>query len=56
MKPDMTDSELEVLFRTWWSLSYPTPPGPHAINTHLGFGRWLLQQQEEGKQRREVER
>ena len=52
----MTDNELEVLFRTWWAQSYPTPPGPHAIATHLGWGRWLLQQQAEQQQQREVER
>ena len=52
----MTDNELEVLFRTWWSESYPgAPPGPHALATHLGWGRWLLQQQGE-QQQREVER
>jgi len=51
----MTDNELEVLFRSWWALSYPTPPGNHAITTHISFGRWLLQQQAE-QQQREQER
>lgn len=46
----MTDSELEVLFRTWWQQSYPTPPGPHALITHIGWARFLLEQTQ---QRRE---
>ena len=41
----MTDVELEKLFRSWWSESYPTPPGNHALITHLGWARFLLQQQ-----------
>ena len=40
--PDLTQSEIEVLFRSWWSLSYPTPPGVHAVNTHVGFAAWIL--------------
>jgi hypothetical protein len=40
--PDLTQTEIEVLFRSWWSLSYQTPPGVHAINTHVGFAAWLL--------------
>ena len=40
-----TDSELEVLFRTWWSTSYPTPPGNHALMTHLGWARFLMNHQ-----------
>jgi hypothetical protein len=40
----MTDNEIEVLFRTWWSTSYPTPPGPHALMTHIGWARFLLEQ------------
>jgi hypothetical protein len=50
-----TDSELEVLFRSWWSLSYGTPPGPHALMTHLGWARFLLEQVQE-QQHREVQR
>ena len=51
----MTDNEMEVLFRTWWQQSYPTPPGPHALITHISWGRFLLEQA--GKQQqREVER
>lgn len=47
MIPNPTDTELEVLFRTWWSTSYPTPPGTHALMTHLGWARFLLQQLQE---------
>jgi hypothetical protein len=50
----MTDSQIEILFRTWWSQSYPTPPGPHALMTHIAFGRFLLEQQ--GQQQREQTR
>lgn len=35
---------IEVRFREWWAQSYPTPPGIHAVNTHVGFGTWLLDQ------------
>lgn len=38
----LTDVELEALFREWWAQSYPTPPGTHALLTHLGWGRYLL--------------
>lgn len=41
-----TPTAIEALFREWWSLSYPTPPGVHAVNTHVGFGAWLLEQQQ----------
>lgn len=52
----LSDSQLEVLFRSWWSAAgYTVPPGPHALATHIAFGRWLLQQQGE-QQQREVER
>jgi hypothetical protein len=46
----MTDNEMEVLFRTWWQQSYPTPPGPHALITHIGWGRFLLQMIEQQQQ------
>ena len=43
-----SDAEIEVLFRSWWSASYPgAPPGPHALATHIGWGQWLLQRQRE---------
>lgn len=49
-----TDPELEVLFRTWWGTSYPTPPGNHALMTHIGWARFVLQQlnQQQREQRR----
>lgn len=40
--PELSHSQIEVLFRTWWGQSYPVPPGVHAINTHVGFAAWLL--------------
>lgn len=40
----ITDAELEELFRAWWAESYPTPPGPHALMTHIGWARHLLDQ------------
>lgn len=53
----VTDNELEVLFRTWWQQSYPTPPGPHALMTHLGWARFLLEQaSDQQQQQREVGR
>jgi len=51
----MTDNELELLLRTWWQQSYPTPPGPHALITHICWGRYLLelvQQQQQQEQQR----
>lgn len=50
----MTDLEMEKLLREWWS--YPAPPGPHALMTHLGWGRYLLEHLEQEQQRREQER
>lgn len=39
----MTDLEMEQEFRAWWRDSYSaTPPGPHALITHLGWGRHLM--------------
>lgn len=37
-------SKLEQMFLEWWAQSYPTPPGVHARNTHVGFGAWLVEQ------------
>ncbi len=46
---DLTETEAEVLFRSWWSASFPgAPPGPHAVRTHVAFGLWLRQQQGQG--------
>lgn len=53
---EMTDDQLEQAFRQWWAGSYPTPPGTHALATHLGWGRWLLLQQAQQQQQREVVR
>lgn len=49
----MTDSELEVLFRTWWSQAGYTnaPPGTHALLTHIGWARFLLEQTGHHQQR-----
>jgi hypothetical protein len=53
----MTDSDMEALFRQWWKDSFPqAPPGPHALRTHLGWGRFLLELTGEHQQQREVER
>jgi hypothetical protein len=40
----MTDNELEVLFRTWWQQSYSMPPREHALITHIGWARFLIEQ------------
>jgi hypothetical protein len=47
----VTDPQLEQLFRRWWAESYPTPPGPHALITHLGWARHLLERVQEQQQR-----
>ena len=36
----VTDVQLEHQFRQWWP--YPAPPGPHALMTHVAWGRHLL--------------
>ena len=52
----MTDAELTLLFQEWWRQSFPhSPPGQHALATHVGWGRFLLQRTQE-QQQREVER
>jgi hypothetical protein len=51
----MTDTELTLLFQQWWRQSYPTPPGQHALATHVGWGRYLLERVQ-GQQQREQER
>ena len=38
----MNDASLEAAFRAWWRSSYPNQPGTHALLTHLGWGRHLL--------------
>jgi hypothetical protein len=44
MTRSFTDTELEAEFRSWWAQSWPTPPGKHALQTHLSWARHLLQQ------------
>lgn len=40
----MTDEDIKDLFLEYWRDSYPSsPPGVHAINTHVGFGSCLLE-------------
>lgn len=41
----MSDADLEATFRAWWRSSYPSQPGTHALMTHLGWGRHLLDRQ-----------
>lgn len=39
----MTDEQLTQAFLDYWHESYPlSRPIQHAINTHVGFGRYLL--------------
>lgn len=40
----MTDTQLTDLFKDFWSQSYPTPPGTHALMTHTAWARFLLNQ------------
>lgn len=41
----LTEEEAEVLFRSWWSASYPgAPPAHQAVRTHVAFALWLRQQ------------
>lgn len=51
MSRSFTDAELEEQFRAWWAESYPTPPGPHALMTHIGWARFLLKQLREQESR-----
>lgn len=44
----MTDEELTQAFLDYWAQSYPmAKPIQHAINTHVGFGRYLLNLQDQ---------
>lgn len=36
------ETEIREAFIAWWRESYPTPPGPHAITTHVAFAHHLL--------------
>lgn len=39
----MTESQLEELFREWWKQSFPnSPPGKHALATHIGWAQHIL--------------
>ena len=52
----MNENEIEVLFRTWWQQSYPTPPGPHALMTHIGWAKFLMQHLDVNQQSKEQPR
>ena len=53
----MSDTELQLLFQEWWRQSYPhSPPGQHAMATHVGWGRFLLERVQVQQQQREVGR
>jgi hypothetical protein len=45
----MTTPSTPETFKQWWAESYPTPPGPHAITTHVAYGEWLLRRQGQPK-------
>lgn len=46
----MTEDQIKDLFLEYWRDSYPaSPPGVHAINTHVGFGLYLLERLGEGE-------
>lgn len=53
---NLTDSEIEVLFRIWWQQSYPTPPGAHALMTHIAWAGFLLEQTAQQQQQQEQQR
>lgn len=45
----MNEEEIKELFLEYWRDSYPnSPPGVHAINTHTGFGAFLVDYLEQG--------
>jgi len=52
----MTDTDLTLLFQEWWKQSYPTPPGQHALATHVGWGRYLLERAGVMQQQQEQQR
>lgn len=53
-----TDSQLEVLFRTFWSHAgySAAPPGAHALMTHIAWGRFLLEHLAHDQQSKEQPR
>ena len=53
----MTDTELTLLFQEWWKASFPnSPPGQHALATHVGWGRFLMEQVQGQQQQQEQQR
>ena len=45
MTPDpkpFSETEIERMFREWWAQSWPTPPGTHALRTHIAWATHLL--------------
>jgi len=50
----MTDEQLLEIFLTYWNETYSrSRPIQHAINTHVGFGRYLLNKIEQKDQESE---
>jgi hypothetical protein len=41
----MSDADIEQLFRSWWTTSYPVPPTVHTTMVCAGWGRFLLERQ-----------
>ena len=53
----MNQSQIESMFREWWSQSFPNAPiGKHALSTHVAFAQYMLGQINYEQQQREVER
>lgn len=41
----LSDEELEVLLRSWWSANISaTPPAIHTVRSHVAWAQWLQQQ------------
>lgn len=52
----MTELQIDSEFREWWKQSFPnSPPGKHAVATHVGFAQYLLQKIGYEQQQREQE-
>jgi hypothetical protein len=53
----MTEPQLETEFRDWWKQSFPnSPPGKHAVASHVGWAQHLLQKIGHEQQQKEQER
>jgi hypothetical protein len=53
----MTEPQLETEFRDWWKQSFPnSPPGKHAVTSHVGWAQHLLQKIGYEQQQKEQER